>query len=406
MCFWLAMNRRSAVSSVALILLYACAGHRPASDAGEEDAAHHGSATDADVEEDAREPLDAAVPVDAALGDATSADARVEASDAAAMKLALVAPGRARISVWDRKICALDAQRDVVCWGAARDAAAVQRSYTPLRGPFRSVERCGSTAFAPVCALRDDGSLVCSNWDGGLSGFLDDPQDCVPQVSYTAFSCGSWGANEIAVLETQGAVARLSETCDVFVEGAQTAPYVRVEMVDNEICALERAGKLHCFASQRLPDGGLPPEAPIVDDVYIDVAKNEIATCAVTREGRVRCWNYLGVEANAKDSFASTASALSAKVARLASASEGGQTLCALLEDGRAGCSASFETGAIRMLGNDLWSEIATDGEAVCGVRVDRTVQCQPLFRTSCSDADCVALKEAIAPPTGLRVPE
>jgi hypothetical protein len=120
----------------------------------------------------------------------------------------------------------------------------------------------------------------------------------------------------------------------------------------------------------------------------------------------VRCWDYRGVEAAGKDSFATTASNRGVKVARLATDPEGGDVLCALFEDGSVGCSYAFERGAIRMVQKDKpWSEIAVDHETLCGVRSDRSVDCRSAY-PNCSSADCAKLAQAIAPPDGLRVPE
>lgn len=393
---------------LALALLSACGGHAPARDAGthddddvtradaEPDREAGENAEDADAEGGSTAPSDAAAPQDAS----TPNDAALEAG---AASVQIATPGRSRISVWGRKVCAINEQRDVVCWGTDGSPPS---SGVALHGPFRSVERCSNGYLAPVCAIAETGALTCAGWQGGASGMVDDPQDCRPRISASAFSCGSFGDSEIAVLDPQGALLRLASLCTVVPEQHDAGPYDRVEMVDDNICVLDRAHKVHCFTDARLPDGGLSPEDPVIEDTYIDLALGEIATCGVTREGRVRCWDYLGVEAAGKDSFAASASSRGVKVARLASAPEGSDVLCALFEDGSVGCSFSFEQAAIRLVSKSKpWIEIAVDRETLCGVQSDRSVDCRPVYG-SCSDPDCMKLVQAIAPPDGLRVPE
>jgi hypothetical protein len=400
------VRRASAVAALALI--YACAGHSSSRmDGGPsaDDDAMRGEA-DADAE---HEIADATSPLEdgGAVRDAGAANDAVVASDAALEagsavgKLQIAAPGRSRISVWSRRVCALNEQRDLVCWGALN--ASPKQSATPLHGPFLSTELCSGHSGV-VCALGENGVLNCADWLGAVSALLNNPQECTPPVSASAFSCGSFGDAEITVLDPAGALSRLGFGCASTPEG-RDAPYERVEMVYHSLCAIDRAQKVHCFSDGPAPDAGLRPEEPVIEDRYIDLALNEINTCAVTTDGRVRCWDYQGVDTTGPDSFAASAAKIG-KVARLASSPSGGEVLCALFENGTVGCSSGFSRSALRTVRQDKpWIEIAVDGRTLCGVQSDRSIVCRPLD-INCSDASCTSLAEAVAPPDGLRVPE
>jgi hypothetical protein len=378
-----------------LTLVGACSTHGDA---------HHPATTDADASTENTHQLDGSVQFDAHASQAArdammhplAADA---ASDATGLgpSVQLVRPGRQRLSVNSLHVCALNADRDVVCWG--QDSDNHRAEHVALRGPFVSVDMTSDgDFFDSVCAIRDVGGLACALWDGTDASSFVNYEQCTAQEPGIAFAGEPHFGFSAAFIDADGRVFTQSNTsCSRHPIPTTTARAVQVEIAEGHVCSVDEASQLSCSGSA--DDGGRPIEAVPQDD-YIDVAVDSVAGCAVTRAGKVRCWDYKGNENVEKDGFAAAFASSPFKVIQLAS--NGEEELCALLENGHVGCSNIFERVApqrIDLGANQQWVELAVGSSVVCGIDVNRKVECAP-FVTVCGSGDCSALTQQFVAPT------
>ncbi len=239
------------------------------------------------------------------------------------MGQATVPDGRYKaISAGVTGTCALTEADEVVCWGwntyshrftsgryrsvtmapdrpltCAVSETGVAACHGPLNfmepvefpgGPYRSVHIGRSTYGDNVCALSEDGKLVCrsSETDAALSPPVDRP---VVVSDGTGPLCALTDAGEVVCMGTSRN----------WPPGLPAGDYVAIAVGPNHGCVLTEAGEARCWGS--FDDHG-PAAAP--PGRFIAISSGYDRVCAVTREGDIVCWGDTGyVDAPSSDPY-------------------------------------------------------------------------------------------------------
>ena len=185
--------------------------------------------------------------------------------------------------------CALLADASVKCWGSGRltgDGKFKENvPPTPVQGiaDAKSITAGGYLA----CALLGSGKVKC--W--GLDGTKGRPPDVGDVVEVRAA-----GAHACALTKT-GAAKCWGEAG--FVPGGVPVADVRqIVTGDAFACALTKDGKVKCWGSNDEGQLGAEPDMDLhktVIDVAglepaVRIAAGQTQACALSKEGRVRCW--------------------------------------------------------------------------------------------------------------------
>ena len=179
------------------------------------------------------------------------------------------------------EVCAVRSDGSVVCSDDFRFGA------EPLpRGEFVSV----STELRDRCGMRADGTATC--WGSG-SGNLG---SSMPQIAFESLTVGG----QFACGVQPGGSAVCWGTSAHEVPPPPEGRFAMLSAGDHFVCGLLLAGDVECWGMRRCGDrmlgcvgwnehGGIVPEGPFVS---IDVSGEWTgATCGVRAVGRIVCWN-------------------------------------------------------------------------------------------------------------------
>ena len=170
----------------------------------------------------------------------------------------------------------------VVAWGSISDSQLL----LPERGRFqyRSVS-LGGRYGREICGLRVTGEIDCGFEHGGqltLAGPFD-------SVSFGGLLCAlkdkrlfCWDI--FTRHGPRGGPSPLGPS-DL---GLPDVAVRQISCSGEQCCALLEGGELRCFSARPDVVGRAPASPP--EGQFVDVAAGSIHACAVTAEGRVRCW--------------------------------------------------------------------------------------------------------------------
>jgi hypothetical protein len=297
----------------------------------------------------------------------------------------LKVPAQRHIAAGSLVTCAVNSD-GATCWGAPGGA---MTSSLALTGAFGDITIGSYANTQPVCGLAQDGSTHCMEWTGEATSLFK----CTPAGKFSdlAFDRQS---GELALVDQGGAIQAFDKACDAdkMIPPGLTA-MKRVTVAAAHFCALGSDGKASCWMQNT---GTL--ETTLVDD-FVDIAAGETGACALTRAGKVRCWDGTGTEDLNSLDFAQQVSAGADAPPVVQLASDGtGHNLCALFNDGKVLCSQDFNLGFARSSQLPMTErvvEVAVGGSHLCGIRSDGSVLCQPFGCQNCA--------AAITPPQGFK---
>ncbi|MDW8395439.1 MAG: RCC1 repeat-containing protein [Anaerolineae bacterium] len=317
--------------------------------------------------------------------------------------------------------CALTQANGVRCWGSndygVLGNAGTTDSLTPVdvAGLSASV-RAVDAGVNHACAVTTGGRVRCwgYNWSGqlgdGTTESRSEPVSVQGLSGVRAVAVGAlhtcalleagnvrcWGSNQYGQLGEGTPAERRTPVADVQLGGSARA----IAAGDNHTCALMTNGKVKCWGINdrgQLGNGSTmtrsvtPMDVQGLDDevVAIDASTH---TCALMRDGSVRCWgdNLYGALGDGTREDARTpvrVQGLSGKVRALAL---GGFFTCALLESGSVQCWGSDLFGQLgRSSAKGEWSKpgavqglagtaqsISAGEDHVCAVLSSGAVQC------------------------------
>ena len=288
--------------------------------------------------------------------------------------------------------CALMANGAVECWGYNFNGQlgdhSTTDSLTPVPIPDIDGSSPASTALSvaaggnSTCAMMGDGTLKC--WGNNTTGKLGDGTTTssavpvlvsgitgtTPASTAVSMSVGvdhvcaviangevrCWGNNHYGQLGNNafGDPSSLPVTVvDEFLAVVSTA--VSVAVSDNTSCAVMENGTVRCWGfggDGELGNGTITTSSPVAVSVVgldgltpattvLSVSAGGYHTCALLKDGGVRCWGYNG---NGQLGNASTtSSSVPVEVSGIAggeaaSVSAGNNSSCALLPDGTVQC--------------------------------------------------------------------
>ena len=141
-------------------------------------------------------------------------------------------------------------------------------------GPYRSVHVGWSADGDRICALSEEGKLVCRRSEDGAA--LSPPVDRSVVVSH--------GSGPLCFF-TDGAEVVCWDATTAWSRVLPAGSYVALTTGPNHVCALTDAGEVHCrgsFGDQWSVDA--PPGR------YVAISSSQNRVCAVTEEGDVVCW--------------------------------------------------------------------------------------------------------------------
>lgn len=245
------------------------------------------------------------------LGNGTTANASIPVAVSGISGALAVSAGRVHT-------CALLADATVACWGDNHEGQLgnVSIAASPFPVPVSGVTRAVALAsgWAHTCALLDDGAVQC--WGNSSEGQLGtgsrrNPGRPIPVSRLsTARALTAGVAHTCAVLE-RGSVAcwgtdgfgqaygrsfGLRSLSPVIIAGISTA--VVAAAGRNHTCALLRDGTVKCWGANLLgqlgaPGGAVSPSSPVTVEGISDavaISAGYFHTCVLLRDGSVRCW--------------------------------------------------------------------------------------------------------------------
>jgi alpha-tubulin suppressor-like RCC1 family protein len=238
------------------------------------------------------------------------------------MHLEPEAQGARAVAFTGDGLCVLKADQSLWCWGD-------MYPYTNLSpGPFEGLSGLDLTGGHPYCLVKLDGSAVCwgvnvygqlgNGETGGYTGIVDvQTTKVLTQIRFGAFhTCARasdatalcWGRNQYGELGNGESGIELTVPVPVAVEGLTDV--VSVHPGGFSTCALTTQGRVKCWGSNEtgtLGDPSLPyglgatqawgvREVPGLTDVVDLSLSDNTHACAVKKDGSVWCWgiNYRG----------------------------------------------------------------------------------------------------------------
>ncbi len=296
-------------------------------------------------------------------------------------------PARRRIAAFGDTTCALSKGSEVVCWGADGWSNLQEVGpYTAMRGDFLTLA-VGSDfrSRATVCGVLASGGVRCADWTGDAERV----KDLVANIPEGNFIDVAATGEEIAVLDTAGRITGVGNTSSWSAGPPGGRRAVRVTLAGSDVCAIGDEGEALCWYTSDF-DTLLP--APV--DEFIDIATGDGGTCALTVAGKVRCWNYQGIEwANG---FAGETARY--RIVQIASSHTSvHDKVCALTDQGRAICGDFALADDRNLPPGEALVELAVGDRHACGIRPDDTVLC---WRCSADETECSLIT---TPPAGFK---
>lgn len=295
-------------------------------------------------------------------------------------------PARRRIAAFGATTCALSHASEVVCWGADGWTDDEVGPYTAMKGDFLTLA-VGSDfrSRATVCGVLASGGVRCADWTGDAERV----KDLVANIPEGNFIDVAATGEEIAVLDKAGRITGVGNTSSWAAGPPGGRRAVRVTLAGSDVCAIGDKGEALCWYSSDL-DALLP--APV--DEFIDVATGDGVTCALTAFGKVRCWNYEGLERD----YHFVREAARYHVVQLASSHTSvHDEVCALTDQGRAICGDFGSPDNRNLPPGEALVELAVGDRHACGIRPDDTVLC---WRCSADETECSLIT---TPPAGFK---
>ena len=265
--------------------------------------------------------------------------------------------------------CAFGGDGAVACWGDNGEGQLGNRtmlsSSLAIAVPGVSGAVAITSGWAHSCALIEDGSVRCwgNNQEGQLGVGMRLVMDAPVKVARinSAVGIGAGVAHTCAVLfdgrvacwgndgfgQPFGTSFGLRATKPVIIAGITTA--VAVAAGRNHTCALLREGVVKCwganvFGQLGSPGGSSSPSVPVEVEGVSDavaISAGFLHTCALSADGSIRCWgaNMAGQLGAPSENRAGSAVPVSVSGDLHAAAiAAGGVYSCALLVNGNVAC--------------------------------------------------------------------
>ena len=223
-----------------------------------------------------------------------------------------VPPGRYRaLSAGVLGTCALTEEGEMVCWGWSSS------QYHFDSGPYRLVTMAADVPI--TCAVTEAGAAACYG-DGGGNGVMEPLE----------FAGGPYRSVHIGSARYHTYICALSEDGELVCrsawdrEAALSPPVDRLVVVSDgpgALCALTGTGEAVCWDAT----GNWPPELPVSDYVAIGVGPNH--GCALTEAGEARCWGSFD-DHGPLDQPPGRYVAISSSQNRVCAVTEGGDVAC------------------------------------------------------------------------------
>jgi alpha-tubulin suppressor-like RCC1 family protein len=265
--------------------------------------------------------------------------------------------------------CALRSEGTVACWGDNHEGQlgnrAMAASASPVPVPGLAHVLDVASGWAHSCALVDDGSVWCwgNNEEGQLGAGnrlvatgpvevarIDDAVEIAAGVAHTCAvlydgRVACWGTDGFG--QPFGTSFGLRSTKPVLVAGVYGA--VAVAAGRNHSCVLLDGGTVRCwganvFGQLGAARGAASPSVPVDVEGVTDavaISAGFFHTCAIARDGSVRCWgaNIAGqLGAPSPNRVGSVVPVGVAGDPRVSAVAAGGVYTCAVLVNGDVAC--------------------------------------------------------------------
>ncbi|MEZ4251192.1 MAG: MopE-related protein [Polyangiales bacterium] len=212
----------------------------------------------------------------------------------------------ARVFAGPRSTCLLEADGDLVCWGA-REPFGDASPRTPSGLAIPNAIEVAATIHA-TCARTTDERLLCVGSGDSGEIFSGSPGSTPVELDLgltDGFSQLVAGTNHLCALARDGRVICWGNAADGRLGHAGSAPSAVAGLVDaREVaaggahtCAIREGGSVVCFganASGQLGDGGdIGSSSPVAVASITDAVQLALGTehsCALLAGGSVRCW--------------------------------------------------------------------------------------------------------------------
>jgi alpha-tubulin suppressor-like RCC1 family protein len=309
---------------------------------------------------------------------------------------------------------------ELACWGengaaqlgvGDRTARLAPEAVGALYTDF--VDVCAGERHA--CALRADGSLWC--WGENVHGELGlgdrDPRELPSKLALRPLVRVSCGGYNGCALAPDGALycwgdnfeGKLGQA-DAFDAGdgllpVRVAPqltFYDVSVGQGHVCAITREGELYCWGRNtqgQLGDASTASQErrPLrvdADMLYRRVAAAQTHSCAITRDGRLRCW---GTDAFGDLGLGASPGTLVTTPTQVGTAADYVQVranwfhTCALRENGWLYCWGRNIEGQLGLgdildrntparVGGESWRDLAVGHFHTCAFRTDEALFC------------------------------
>ncbi len=253
-----------------------------------------------------------------------------------------------------------------------------------------------------ACALLEDGKVYCYGLffgrvaGGDRLGLTADPKRFVVGSSKSPLPPGiaiSETSNDACILHKNGTVSCWGY--DGYIEAKIATPVQGVTdaVAIDGLCALTRSGKVTCWEPKATPATRGSYKAKVVagvDDV-VQISSGSNASCALQRDGQVLCWGKIATVIDQNVYFVSTPTIVKglddvAEI-RVSASATGGATACARKSDGHVVCwgSKAINGGGVLDMNKDKAIEVEGIDDAIkvelyqgsaCAIRKTGTVSC------------------------------